>query len=104
MAENEQITETFNGSLIPMENIVGLVDALENAGGTSDPCQVPTHEANYNHALLHGNSTDHAPHSDDQDLGDITKEQIEAKLTGEIASHTHAGSGGGTYAVFIMDL
>ncbi|GJQ44059.1 MAG: hypothetical protein JETCAE03_35570 [Ignavibacteriaceae bacterium] len=25
---------------------------------------------------------------------DITKEEIEAKLTGEISSHTHAGSGG----------
>jgi len=37
----------------------------------------------------------HALHADDQNLGDITKEQIEAKLIGEISSHTHAGGGGG---------
>lgn len=35
----------------------------------------------------------HAP-SDAQKNGDITKAEIEAKLTGEIASHTHAGGGG----------
>ena len=36
----------------------------------------------------------HAP-SDAQKNSDITKAEIEAKLTGEIASHTHAGGAGG---------
>ncbi|HBJ75675.1 MAG TPA: hypothetical protein DDY86_09300, partial [Syntrophaceae bacterium] len=36
----------------------------------------------------------HAP-SDAQKNSDISKAEIEAKLTGEISSHTHAGGGGG---------
>lgn len=36
----------------------------------------------------------HAP-SNAQKNSDITKSEIEAKLTGEITSHTHAGGGGG---------
>jgi hypothetical protein len=36
----------------------------------------------------------HAP-SNAQKNSDITKGEIEAKLTGEISSHTHAGGGGG---------
>jgi hypothetical protein len=36
----------------------------------------------------------HAP-SDAQKNSDITKAEIEAKLTGQIASHSHAGGGGG---------
>lgn len=36
----------------------------------------------------------HAP-SDAQKNSDITKAEIEAKLTGEISTHTHAGGGGG---------
>lgn len=39
----------------------------------------------------------HAP-SNAQKNSDITKAEIEAKLTGEIASHTHAGGGGITLA------
>jgi len=39
----------------------------------------------------------HAP-SDAQKNSDITKTEIEAKLTGEISSHTHAGGGGGAMA------
>jgi hypothetical protein len=36
----------------------------------------------------------HAP-SNAQKNSDITKAEIEAKLTGEISTHTHAGGGGG---------
>jgi len=38
----------------------------------------------------------HAP-STAQANADITKTEIEAKLTGEISTHTHADSGGGTF-------
>jgi hypothetical protein len=47
----------------------------------------------------------HAP-SDAQKNADITKAEIEAKLTGEISSHTHAASGGAdpwTYARLATD-
>jgi hypothetical protein len=33
--------------------------------------------------------------ADAQKNSDITKSEIEAKLIGEISSHTHAGGGGG---------
>src|SRR3990172_6521441 len=39
-------------------------------------------------------TSQHAP-SNAQANADITKAEIEAKLTGEISSHTHAGGGGG---------
>ena len=39
-------------------------------------------------------SSPHAP-SNAQKNSDILKSEIEAKLTGEISSHTHAGGGGG---------
>lgn len=40
----------------------------------------------------------HAP-ANAQKNSDITKAEIEAKLTGEISSHTHAGSGSGPWTV-----
>jgi len=79
------------------------------------------HETDFSHALLHSNSLDHnggtqdtaisgkepgnaniqahvtsqhAP-SNAQKNSDILKSEIEAKLTGEISSHTHAGGAGG---------
>lgn len=39
-------------------------------------------------------SSTHAP-ADAQKNSDITKAEIEEKLTGEISSHSHAGGGGG---------
>jgi hypothetical protein len=46
----------------------------------------------------------HAP-SNAQKNSDITKAEIEAKLTGEISSHTHAGGGGGLgYAINVQAL
>jgi hypothetical protein len=81
----------IGGTLSAQTDLQGALDAKLATGHTSD----------FNHSLLHGNSldhsnsSDHAAGSDNQNLGDITKEQIEAKLTGEIATHTHAGGGGG---------
>jgi len=46
----------------------------------------------YDAAASHAGSA-HAP-SNAQKNSDITKEEIEAKLTGEISSHSHAASGG----------
>lgn len=48
-------------------------------------------KANYDSAYTHSTSA-HAP-STAQKNSDITKEEIEAKLTGEISSHSHANSG-----------
>jgi hypothetical protein len=72
---------------------------------------VSAHESTYNHSLLHpeththtgvyepANSniqahvvSVHAP-SDAQPNADITKAEIEAKLTGELTSHSHANGG-----------
>lgn len=47
-------------------------------------------------AISHKDSA-HAPNNA-QKNSDITKEEIEAKLTGELTSHTHASSGGLTQA------
>ena len=44
----------------------------------------------------------HAP-SDAQKNSDITKEEIEAKLTGQISSHTHAGSSAPAVATLAAD-
>ena len=48
-------------------------------------------KANYDSAYTHSTSA-HAP-STAQKNSDITKEEIEAKLTGEISSHSHPNSG-----------
>lgn len=48
-------------------------------------------KANYDSAYTHSTSA-HAP-STAQKNSDITKEEIEAKLTGEISTHSHANSG-----------
>ncbi len=50
----------------------------------------------YDAAYSHSTSS-HAP-VDAQKNSDITKAEIEAKLTGEISSHSHAGGGGLTHA------
>jgi len=56
-------------------------------------------------ALAYAHSqADHAP-SNAQPCNEITKEEIEAKLTGEITSHSHESSGGGGGGmVFITDI
>lgn len=50
----------------------------------------------YDGAVTHAGGS-HAP-ATAQANADITKEEIEAKLTGELTSHTHASSGGLTQA------
>lgn len=50
-------------------------------------------KTSYDGAVTHAGST-HAP-AGAQANADITKAEIEAKLTGEISSHTHAGGGAG---------
>ena len=87
-------------------------------GAAGSDADVTAHEAANNHALLHSNALDHAEAhshtgvyeaananiqahvvaahapSNAQANADITKAEIEAKLTGEIVSHSHAGGGG----------
>ncbi len=46
-------------------------------------------------------SSQHAP-SNAQKNSDITKAEIEAKLTGEISSHSHAGGGGESESVVVL--
>ncbi len=50
----------------------------------------------HSNSLDHSNTHDSSPHapSNAQVNADITKAEIEAKLTGEILSHSHAGGGG----------
>jgi hypothetical protein len=50
-------------------------------------------KSDYDGAVTHAGST-HAP-STAQKNSDISKAEIEAKLTGELTSHTHAGGSGG---------
>lgn len=66
-------------------------NALDHNGGTQDTAIAGKEPANAN-IQAHVISA-HAP-SNAQANADITKAEIEAKLTGEIASHSHAGGGG----------
>ena len=92
------------------------IDYFDGAPGSD--ADVTEHEGTFNHSLLHSNALDHleahthtgvyeaanansqahvvAAHapSNAQANADITKAEIEAKLTGEIVSHSHAGGGG----------
>ena len=63
-------------------------------GPPGSDADVTGHEAAYDHPAVvsHAGST-HAP-ATAQANADITKAEIEAKLTGEIVSHSHAGGGG----------
>ena len=66
-------------------------NALDHNGGTQDTAIAGKEPANAN-IQAHVISA-HAP-ANAQANADITKAEIEAKLTGEISSHTHAGGGG----------
>lgn len=68
-------------------------DAIANAsggsGGTSGNCNLTdTLKAQYDAAYTHSQAA-HAP-SNAQKNSDITKSEIEAKLTGDITTHTHS--------------
>ena len=67
--------------------LAGKVDKVTGKGlSTNDLTN--TLKTNYDTAYTHSQST-HAP-SNAQKNSDITKTEIEAKLTGEISSHSHA--------------
>lgn len=91
-------------------SVAGLGDAAEKNVGTAagtvaagDHNHDAAYEAKNANIQAHIASA-HAP-SDAQKNSDITKAEIEAKLTGEIASHTHAaGAGGATMAEVIDNL
>lgn len=80
-------------------NVTGLQDALDaksdtthNHAGVYEPADA---------AIQTHITSPHAP-ADAQKNSDITKAEIEAKLTGEISSHTHAaGAGAPTDATYI---
>jgi len=67
-------------------------NSLDHDGSAQNTAIAGKEPANSN-IQTHVSST-HAP-SDAQKNSDITKAEIEAKLTGEIASHSHAAGGGG---------
>jgi len=90
------VTETDHGQT---QN-AGTAEAYSRGDHTHGTPVNPVtgHESTYNHgnfntAYSHSQAS-HAP-SDAQKNSDITKGEIEAKLTGEISSHSHAGGGGG---------
>ena len=58
-------------------------------------------KTSYDGAVTHAGSS-HAP-SNAQKNSDITKAEIEAKLTGEISTHTHA-AGGGNVPEFVINV
>jgi hypothetical protein len=72
------------------------------SAGSTNVHLTTTLRTNYDSAVTHAGST-HAP-SDAQKNSDITKAEIEAKLTGEISTHTHAGGGGSGYSINVQAL
>lgn len=83
----------------PIGEVDGLQDALDGKSSTGhdhdDSYSALGHTHNYEPANANIQAhiaSAHAP-SDAQKNSDITKAEIEAKLTGEISSHTHAGGG-----------
>jgi hypothetical protein len=73
-------------------NTLDHSNSLDHDGSAQNTTIAGKEPANSN-IQTHVTST-HAP-SDAQKNSDITKAEIEAKLTGEIASHSHAAGGGG---------
>lgn len=65
----------------------GTLDDITD--GTTNKKVTATEKTNYGTAYSHSQAS-HAP-SNAQKNSDITKEEIEAKLTGELSSHSHAG-------------
>ena len=78
-----------SGFLTSHQDITGKVDKVDGKGLSTNDLTT-TLKQNYDNAYTHSQST-HAP-SDAQKNSDITKEEIEAKLTGEITTHSHPNS------------
>jgi hypothetical protein len=76
-------------------------NSLDHNGGTQDTAIAGKEPANSN-IQTHVTAA-HAP-STAQANADITKAEIEAKLTGELTSHTHAGSVGLGYTIPVQAL
>lgn len=89
---SEYITETelnAKGYLTKHQDISGKVDKVDGKGlSTNDLTNIL--KTNYDTAYTHSQSA-HAP-SNAQRNSDITKEEIEAKLIGEITTHSHPNS------------
>ena len=80
--------ELVDESTISGGTFSGTLDDI--TAGTTNKHLTTTLKSNYDTAYSHSQAA-HAP-SDAQKNSDITKTEIEAKLTGEISSHSHAGS------------
>jgi GNAT superfamily N-acetyltransferase len=102
-----------------ISDVIGLQDALDNAGGVGGPVdwtdvqnkpatfppEVHDHDLAYepkNANIQQHVAAAHAP-SNAQKNSDITKAEIEAKLTGEIGTHTHAGGGNDPWTILALD-
>lgn len=72
----------------PSAEFSGTLDNVPS--GVTNKHLTSTLKTNYDAAYSHSQST-HAP-SNAQKNSDITKEEIEAKLIGEISTHSHTGS------------
>lgn len=88
------LKELYDGYESGKQNTLGFVPA--NANHLHDS----SYEAKNSNIQDHVISI-HAPASA-QKNSDITKAEIEAKLTGEISTHTHAGGGGGLSHLQVM--
>lgn len=93
----------ITGTLADQIDLQATLDAKSASGHNHDASYSAT---GHNHAGVYEPANAniqahvaaaHAP-SNAQKNSDITKAEIEAKLTGEISSHTHAGGGGLTLA------
>jgi hypothetical protein len=98
-----RITLTATGGGVSLSDVkadVDIADALSKKH-TETHAHAELEPANAN---IQGHvASAHAP-SNAQANADITKAEVEAKLTGEISSHTHAGGGGMGYTLHVQAL
>jgi hypothetical protein len=95
---NIELTPEDIAQIASQVDVSGKVDKVTGHSLVADTEIAKIHEPGSDNQDLselqaHVNST-HAPAAA-QVNADITKAEIEAKLTGEITSHTHPGGGGG---------
>lgn len=101
----DEETLSFIASQVEATDISGKVDKVTGKSLVSDTEIAKIHSAGSDNQDLSGKedanvniqahvTATHAP-ANAQKNSDITKQEIEAKLTGELTSHTHAGGSGG---------